>query len=127
MVFIALALFGARNSSTQGLPFRYTLTYLGIAFVGIGSLAFHATLLYEAQLLDELPMIYTSLVLSYCILEDSRHGDKAKGGLWLPLVESSPAECRLFQAGGTILALDFSEHVSVKISVSLEWISERDS
>jgi dihydroceramidase len=26
--------------------------------VGIGSLAFHATLLYEAQLADELPMIF---------------------------------------------------------------------
>ncbi|CAO1625602.1 unnamed protein product [Parajaminaea phylloscopi] len=85
IVFIALALFGARNCRNEALPFRYTLTYLGIAFVGLGSLAFHATLLYEAQLLDELPMIYTSLVLSYCVLEHSKKGQRPTGGIWLPV------------------------------------------
>jgi len=28
--------------------------------VGIGSFAFHATLLYQAQLADELPMVYVA-------------------------------------------------------------------
>lgn len=32
----------------------------GFAAVGLGSFAFHATLLYEAQLADELPMIYVA-------------------------------------------------------------------
>lgn len=86
IVFIALALYGAHKSQIHGLPLRYTITNLGIALVGLGSLAFHATLLYEAQLLDELPMIYTSLCLSYCILEDSKRGAKTKkGGIGLPL------------------------------------------
>jgi dihydroceramidase len=31
--------------------------FQGCALVAIGSLAFHATLLYQAQLADELPMI----------------------------------------------------------------------
>ena len=35
----------------------------GFALVGLGSFIFHATLQYEAQLADELPMIY---VASYC-------------------------------------------------------------
>ena len=41
--------------------------------VGIGSFIFHATLLFEAQLMDELPMIY---VASYCcaILFDTSRG-----------------------------------------------------
>lgn len=30
----------------------------GVGLVGLGSFAFHATLLYQAQLADELPMIY---------------------------------------------------------------------
>lgn len=87
LAFIALALYGARNSLRSKLPWRYTVTNLGIALVGLGSLAFHATLLYEAQLLDELPMIYTSLCLSYCILEDSRRNDPKgkKYGVSLPL------------------------------------------
>ena len=41
--------------------------------VGLGSFIFHATLLFEAQLMDELPMIY---VASYCcaILFDTSRG-----------------------------------------------------
>jgi dihydroceramidase len=44
-----------------------------IAVVGIGSFAFHASLLYEAQLADELPMV---LAASYSlfILSDAREG-----------------------------------------------------
>ena len=45
----------------------------GFAVVGLGSFIFHATLLYEAQLADELPMVW---VASYClaILFDSEKG-----------------------------------------------------
>ena len=41
--------------------------------MGLGSFIFHATLLFEAQLMDELPMIY---VASYCcaILFDTTPG-----------------------------------------------------
>ena len=46
--------------------------------VGIGSFIFHATLLFEAQLMDELPMIY---VASYCtaILFDTSRGWRLRG------------------------------------------------
>ena len=45
----------------------------GCALVGLGSFCFHATLLYEAQLADELPMIY---VVSFflAVLLDSEPG-----------------------------------------------------
>lgn len=45
----------------------------GFALVGLGSFIFHATLLYSAQLADELPMIY---VASYCcaVLFDTQPG-----------------------------------------------------
>lgn len=32
----------------------------GFTLVGLGSFAFHATMLYEAQLADELPMIFVA-------------------------------------------------------------------
>lgn len=85
VAFIALALFGVHACRREGLPSRFTITHAGIALVGIGSFAFHATLLYECQLLDELPMIYTSLVLSYCILETNKRGTAPWGGQWLPI------------------------------------------
>lgn len=37
--------------------------------VGLGSSSFHATLLYEAQLADELPMIYVASFFLAVLLE----------------------------------------------------------
>jgi dihydroceramidase len=53
-----LAIRGARKLSMENLPGRFIAGCIGFALVGIGSFAFHASLLYEAQLADELPMIY---------------------------------------------------------------------
>lgn len=80
---IAISLCGFRETRIRGreLPLRYGIGYLvcatafhgleiylservlslqGIALVGLGSFFFHTTLLFEAQLADELPMIYVS-------------------------------------------------------------------
>ncbi|KZS93477.1 alkaline phytoceramidase [Sistotremastrum niveocremeum HHB9708] len=57
---ISLALYGWRNVSSLGLGTRYHLTFLIFALVGVGSFAFHATLLYEAQMADEIPMIWSA-------------------------------------------------------------------
>ncbi|EIN13922.1 phytoceramidase [Punctularia strigosozonata HHB-11173 SS5] len=57
---IWIALHGARKTLEQSLPKRFLVGWLGFALVGIGSFAFHATLLYEAQLADELPMIFVA-------------------------------------------------------------------
>uniref|UniRef100_A0A3B3HAL2 Alkaline ceramidase n=1 Tax=Oryzias latipes TaxID=8090 RepID=A0A3B3HAL2_ORYLA len=42
---------------------------LWLSAVGVGSWCFHMTLLYEMQLLDELPMIYSTCVFVYCLYE----------------------------------------------------------
>ncbi|RPD57100.1 alkaline phytoceramidase [Lentinus tigrinus ALCF2SS1-6] len=74
---VALAVYGAAQSVSEKLPPRYLAGYAGFALVGIGSFIFHATLLFEAQLMDELPMIY---VASYCcaILFDTSRGFSLK-------------------------------------------------
>ncbi|KAA1468124.1 alkaline phytoceramidase [Dentipellis sp. KUC8613] len=73
IVTVALALYGTLSVFRETLPVRYVAGFVGFALVGIGSFAFHATLLYEAQLADELPMIY---VASYCnaVLWDIKPG-----------------------------------------------------
>ena len=38
--------------------------------MGIGSFAFHATLLFEAQLADELPMIYVGSMSIWYLFDD---------------------------------------------------------
>jgi Ceramidase len=55
-------------------PTRYVanhsrLSFQGCALIGLGSFCFHATLLYEAQLADELPMIYLASFLLVVLLE----------------------------------------------------------
>ncbi|KAF9644660.1 alkaline phytoceramidase, partial [Thelephora ganbajun] len=86
LITIFLGLYGGYVASQQKLPTRYPIGFLGVAVVGIGSFAFHASLLYEAQLADELPMV---VVASYSlfILSDSRKGfDFDAGRGVIPLV-----------------------------------------
>jgi hypothetical protein len=56
-----------------------TVWFQGIALVGIGSFLFHATLLYEAQLADELPMIYVGSMSLFITFDDGPgHGIKSR-------------------------------------------------
>jgi dihydroceramidase len=104
---IALGLYGALRAKSQDLPLRYITCFTvimpldtmlagglpdirivlqGVAIVGLGSFIFHATLLYEAQLADELPMI---LVAShgFFVLLDTRPGFSLKNARGLvPLI-----------------------------------------
>lgn len=52
----------------EGFERRYMLCYLFLGFVGIGSWCFHMTLIYEMQLLDEIPMVWGTLVLLYVLV-----------------------------------------------------------
>jgi dihydroceramidase len=60
--------------------FRFKLAFRTITVVGIGSFLFHATLLHHMQMLDELPMLYSVLVLFFCLIE-SRFGRQPS---WFP-------------------------------------------
>lgn len=48
---------------------RIVASYASLGFVGLGSFAFHCTLIYKMQLMDELPMIYGSCILLYSLIE----------------------------------------------------------
>ncbi|KAI0323007.1 ceramidase [Amylostereum chailletii] len=70
---LAFAAYGVKFVFTESLPARYFGSFAGLALVALGSFAFHATLLYEAQMADELPMIYTTSWSNYLLL-DTRPG-----------------------------------------------------
>ncbi|KAF5368613.1 hypothetical protein D9758_002205 [Tetrapyrgos nigripes] len=59
--------------SKEKLPARFFVGCMGILLVGLGSFAFHASLLYEAQLADELPMIWV-VSMSFWLLYDYQIG-----------------------------------------------------
>ncbi|KAJ8523363.1 hypothetical protein ONZ45_g222 [Pleurotus djamor] len=68
---IALALLSSLHTWEQGLPPRFLAGSAGFGLVGIGSFAFHATLLYEAQLADELPMVYVASFTLYLLFDSA--------------------------------------------------------
>ncbi|KAF9112958.1 Alkaline ceramidase 3 [Mortierella sp. AM989] len=70
-----------KAASTPSL-FRFKLAFRTITVVGIGSFLFHATLLHKMQMLDELPMLYSVLVLFFCLIE-SRYGRQPS---WFPVL-----------------------------------------
>ena len=47
----------------------FIVLFAFLLLTGIGSWMFHMTLLYEMQLMDELPMVYACAVFVYCLYE----------------------------------------------------------
>lgn len=48
------------------LPIKVQCAFVGVVMVGVGSTLFHGTLKYSMQLLDELPMLFTTLYMISC-------------------------------------------------------------
>ena len=57
----------------QKFESRFVLLYACLLVTGIGSWMFHMTLLFEMQLLDELPMVWGSSYMVYCLYKVSTY------------------------------------------------------
>lgn len=66
---LVFAAFGMYLVGTRKLELRFLIAYLTIFIVGIGSAAFHGTLLLGPQLLDEIPMLFQGACFCYCTLQ----------------------------------------------------------
>lgn len=64
-----LAFYGVYLCYKYGYEKRMIVANLLIATVGLGSAAFHGTLLWTGQIFDELPMVYTCLCFLYIVTE----------------------------------------------------------
>ena len=92
--FIVLGLFGMWR--TRGLRYRrrYALLHGGIAAIGVGSMIFHATLKWHAQvMLDELPMIFVSTLALYLLVADDDRGSSVSRRLLIKLGLTSIPIC----------------------------------
>jgi len=71
-----LGLVGIYLTLRERVEKRFAVLYAGIVIIGLGSVAFHGALLLEYQLLDELPMIWTTLawVYIYRTMQSPRKG-----------------------------------------------------
>lgn len=70
--FIAAAgglLFALHGELWSVMEWRFILAFASVCVVGLGSVAFHGTLLFEHQMWDEVPMLWTVVIILYCLLE----------------------------------------------------------
>ncbi|WFD04894.1 hypothetical protein MVES1_000219 [Malassezia vespertilionis] len=75
--FVGAAIYGAYRVHTEKLLRTFYGAFTGLAVVGIGSFLFHMTLKHEAQLGDELPMIWASSYVGWVLMQHtSMYGRK---------------------------------------------------
>jgi len=72
----------------------YLLALVYMAFTGIGSFAFHATLKYEMQLWDELSMVWSATFILYLLLK--MHFPSKADGYVLPLIGYGLFMCTVY-------------------------------
>lgn len=60
---------------------RFLFAFALVSLVGVGSVAFHGTLLFQLQMLDELPMLYLVTLIVYILFEDR---PTRRFGRWFP-------------------------------------------
>ncbi|KAI8607261.1 ceramidase [Chytriomyces sp. MP71] len=77
ILFMFVGLFSAARLGVT--EWRVYLSLYSIAIVGVGSFLFHATLWYETQMMDELPMIYGSCIFVYANLRVFPETNKNNG------------------------------------------------
>lgn len=98
---------------------RMLVLYLTLFLIGVGSTLFHATLQYEMQLLDELPMLYLILAASWSLYErndlSGSMGGKIRAALLLVisiactiLTTCTSKETQAHTAGRTLMVISFS-------------------
>jgi dihydroceramidase len=110
-----LLLVGAVGMATavrMRLEPRFVHSYFWLAVVGVGSFAFHGTLLRGLQLLDELPMIYGTLVFVYCATH--HHADTTRGAIVAALAAMAAA-----LTWGTVASTDLHHLAYVAMVVYL--------
>jgi dihydroceramidase len=86
------------------LEARFLLAFGMVIVVGIGSVAFHGSLRFELQLLDELPMLYSALVLVFILLENQA---QRRFGAWFPLLLTAHALLVTYLTASTRGTLQF--------------------
>lgn len=65
LLFIYLGIKGIRNCLKYEHDSVFLVAFIGYLLVGSGSFAFHSSLKYPMQLVDELSMIYTACLMNY--------------------------------------------------------------
>ena len=71
MIFLGvIGIYYTRNIAKLSNEHRYTLCFIGLSVVGVGSTLFHGTLRWHFQLADEIPMLVCNWIILYIIIQN---------------------------------------------------------
>ena len=103
---LAMVIAGTLGVLRRGLVAEVRIAFGLLILVGLGSIAFHGTLLFQLQMLDELPMLYLVTWLVWLLVET---GPGRRLGRWFPLalvvyVLAATAGATLARGGTQFLA-----------------------
>jgi len=78
LTVMLVGLLFTRLSLRHQYGLSFLLAGIGLAVVGLGSIVFHGTLLREGQILDEVPMLWSSLIFFWIALSLRMTPEKAR-------------------------------------------------
>ena len=78
---IITPIYGLISAYQQGIERRYMICYALLLLTGIGSWMFHMTLLFEMQLMDEVPMVWGGAFMLYSLYR--ARNSYEEGGKWV--------------------------------------------
>jgi len=84
MSSIPIALYGVyylRQTALHGHGWKIALSSVGVIIIGVGSFAFHGTMLREGQMLDELPMLWSAVFFLFTALTLGEPPNSTKSNL----------------------------------------------
>jgi len=79
---LAMVIAGVLGLSRRSFAREVRIAFALLVLVGLGSIAFHATLRFELQMLDELPMLYLVTWLTWLLIENR---PQPRFGRWFPV------------------------------------------
>lgn len=103
LAMVAVGLFGAWRHRRVLEP-RFLFAFALVSLVGLGSVAFHGTLRFGLQMLDELPMLYLVTLIVFILIEDRQ---QRRFGRWFPAVLWAYVALLTFLCSGTRGRVEF--------------------
>jgi len=103
--YLITSVIGAYFTLKYKLEQRFLVCFVTIFLMGLGSIAFHATLLRTTQVLDEIPLIFSALTFIYILntMQDEVYEKDPELREW----KNRKLSCILIAIGGGISAVYF--------------------